>query len=85
VKSGFHIRAEANLHKESIRELAQSFSSEAADMVVNVRGQTRRLSGSAEAQYDQWRKLLYEIYQAETGFMDEPEISAPVRAPQPTG
>ncbi len=85
IKAGFSIRAEANLHKDSISELADSFSSEAADMVVNVRGQTRRLTGSAEAQYDQWRKLLHEIYEAETGFSDETELSAPVRAPQPTG
>lgn len=85
IKSGFGIRAEANLHKESISELAESFSSEAADMVVTVRGQTRRLSGTAEAQYDQWRRLLQEIYQAETGFPLEDDISTPVRAAQPTG
>ena len=85
IKSGFGIRAEANLHKESISELADSFSSEAADMVVNVRGQTRRLTGTAEAQYDQWRKLLQEIYQAETGFPIEDDVSTPVRANQPAG
>ncbi len=85
IKSGFGIRAEANLHKESISELAESFSSEAADMVVSVRGQTRRLTGTAEAQYDQWRRLLQEIYQAETGFPLDEDISTPVRATQPPG
>lgn len=85
IKSGFNIRAEANLHKESISELADSFSTEAADMVVSVRGQTRRLSGTAEAQYDQWRKLLREIYQAETGFDADEDVSTPVRANSPAG
>lgn len=85
IKTGFGLRAEANLHKESITELADSFSSEATPMVVNVRGQTRRLTGTAEAQYEQWRKLLHEIYEAETGFDEDIQVSTPVRAPQPTG
>ena len=85
IKGGFGLRAEANLHKESITELADSFSSEAAPMVVNVRGQTRRLTGTAEAQYEQWRKLLHEIYEAETGFSEDLQLSTPVRAPTPTG
>ncbi|MEO0995990.1 MAG: hypothetical protein AAFX58_00610 [Pseudomonadota bacterium] len=85
IKSGFGLRAEANLHKESISELADSFSSEATPMVVNVRGETRRLTGTAEAQYEQWRKLLHEIYAAETGFGSEVELSVPVREPLPTG
>lgn len=85
IKSGFGLRAEANLHKESISELADSFSSEATPMVVNVSGQTRRLTGTAESQYEQWRKLLHEIYEAETGFSDDIQVSAPVREPQPTG
>jgi len=40
-------------------------------MVVTVKGQTRRLTGTAEAQYEQWRRLLHEIYEAETGLADE--------------
>ncbi len=85
IRAGFNLRASANLHKESIAELADSFGAEAADMVVEVRGQTRRLSGTAEAQYGQWRKLLQEIYEAETGFTEEPVIGTPERAPAPTG
>ncbi|MEL7537373.1 MAG: hypothetical protein AAFZ58_14050 [Pseudomonadota bacterium] len=84
VRSGFTLRASANLHKESIAELADSFGAEAADMVVQVRGQTRRLSGTAESQYGQWRKLLQEIYEAETGFTEEAVIGVPERAPQPS-
>ncbi|MEM8984353.1 MAG: hypothetical protein AAGC71_15080 [Pseudomonadota bacterium] len=85
VRAGFNLRASANLYKESIAELADSFGAEAADMVVEVRGQTRRLSGTAEAQYGQWRKLLQEIYEAETGFTEEEAvIGVPERVPQPT-
>ena len=85
IGSSFNRMAEARLHKESIRELADSFSAEAAPMVVTVRGQTRRLTGTAEAQYEQWRRLLHEIHEAETGFPDEIQVGAPTRAVSPSG
>ena len=76
---------EAGLHLEAIAELSESFGSEAAPMVVNVEGQERRLTGTAEAQYESWRRLLREIYEAETGFTQSIEVGAPARAPEPTG
>jgi hypothetical protein len=85
IGSAFRRNAEARLHKESIRELADSFSSEAAPMVVTVKGQTRRLTGTAEAQYEQWRRLLHEIYEAETGLPEELQVGPPSRAVTPTG
>ena len=36
--------------------------------VVEVEGETHKLTGSAEAQYTQWRALLKRIYISETGF-----------------
>ncbi len=80
IGSAFRRNAEAKLHKESIRELADSFNSEAAPMVVTVKGQTRRLTGTAEAQYEQWRRLLHEIYEAESGFPEDLQVGAPSRA-----
>ena len=54
-------------------------------MVVNVEGQERRLTGTAEAQYESWRQLLKEIYDADTGFSQTVEVGTPARAPEPTG
>jgi hypothetical protein len=48
-------------------------------MVVNVEGQERRLTGTAAAQYESWRRLLKEIYQAETGFTQTVDVGAPSR------
>ncbi len=84
IGSSFSRMAEARLHKESIRELADSFGSEAAPMVVTVKGQTRRLTGTAEAQYEQWRRLLHEIYEAETGFSEDIQVGTPTRAVSPS-
>lgn len=78
-------RSAANLHREEIRELSESFVAEAAPMVVQVQGETLRLTGTAEAQYETWRKLLREIYQTETGFDEAVDIATPIRTPQPTG
>jgi len=76
---------EAGLHLEAIAELSESFGNEAAPMVVNIEGQERRLTGTAEAQFESWRRLLKEIYQAETGFSQSVEVGVPARAPEPTG
>jgi len=76
---------EAGLHLDAIAELSESFGNEAAPMVVNVEGQERRLTGTAEAQYESWRQLLREIHEAETGFSQSVEVGAPARAPEPTG
>ncbi len=76
---------EANMHLEAIAELSRSFGDEAAPMVVNVEGQERRLTGTAEAQYESWRQLLREIHEAETGFSQQIDVGAPARAPEPAG
>ena len=83
--SGFTRRSEAKMHIESIKELSESFGAEAAPMVVTVKGETRRLTGTAAAQYESWRRLLKDIYEAETGFVEAVEVSQPVRVPEPPG
>jgi hypothetical protein len=83
--SAWSLRQSANIHRENIKELSESFGAEAAPMVVRVEGETRRLTGTAEAQYETWRKLLKEIYQAETGFARAVDVGVDGRSPQPTG
>ena len=79
VVGGLRRNSEADIHLDTIAELSESFGAEAAPMVVNVEGQERRLTGTAQAQYESWRKLLREIYEAETGFSAANEASVPVR------
>ena len=40
---------------------------------------------AAEVQYENWRKLLREIHEAETGFTQNIEVGVPARIPEPTG
>ncbi len=73
LSSGFGKSAEAEINLESLRELGESFDATAQPLLVEVEGQTRRLTGTAEEKYREWRRLLREIYTAETGLADTTE------------
>lgn len=82
IYSGFQKQAETKIHREVIEELSLSFSAEAEPLVVDVVGETVRLTGSAEEQYRQWREMLGAIYAAETGLPQE-EDQAGAAEPDP--
>lgn len=67
VKSGFDKGAEVKMHSESLKQLGQSFQAEIQPVVVELEGRTLQLKGTAEEQYIEWRKLLKELYENETG------------------
>jgi len=69
VISGYKKREEAKIHTESVKEISGSFQVEAAPLVVDVEGRTLRLTGTAEEQYAEWRRLLHELYKEETGLV----------------
>jgi hypothetical protein len=79
------MRSSANIYRENIKELSESFVAEAAPLVIQVEGESRRLTGTAEAQYESWRKLLHEIYEVETGFSEEVDLSVNSRSSEPAG
>jgi hypothetical protein len=72
--SGFNVSKEAEINEAAIRELSESFSDEMQPVVMEFEGKQYELKGSAEEQFNQWRKLLRKIYYAETGF--EPDTTA---------
>lgn len=76
LKSGLEARAEAQIHVEALEELGMSLEAEIAPQVIELEDRTVTLSGNVEEQYDQWRTILAEIYQAEIGALEYPEESA---------
>ena len=66
-KSGLDMRAEVKMHGESLKQLGSSFQNEVQPIVVDIEGRTLELKGSAEQQYAEWRRLLRELYENETG------------------
>jgi hypothetical protein len=72
IHAGIATSKEAKIHAEAIRELAASVETELEPIVIEVRGQTLRLSGSAETQYQEWQQLMREIWVTETGLPVDP-------------
>jgi hypothetical protein len=89
IKSGVDLGGQAEIHEDAIRELGVSFESEVKPMVVEVDGQTVELTGSAEAQYAEWQRLLKSIYFTETGLgevnvnADKPSVPRQIPPAEP--
>jgi hypothetical protein len=72
VMSGIKKFSDARVHAQALKEVSQSFQAEVAPQVVEVEGRTLRLTGSAEDQYREWRKMLREMYLEESGGAAQP-------------
>jgi len=77
VYSGIQKKKESSMNRAVIEELGTSFSSEARPLVIEVEGETLRLTGSAEQQYSRWREILRKIYAREAGLL--PENITPIK------
>jgi len=71
IRSNAVRRQEKQLHVETLQELSASFDDEVEPLVVEIQGTQHRLTGTAEIQYQEWRDLLRELYQTETGFVTD--------------
>jgi hypothetical protein len=67
LKSGLDKRAEADMNVQALEELGLSLESEIAPQVIELEDRSVTLTGTVRDQYDQWRELLRQIYQAEVG------------------
>lgn len=76
LKSGFQRRREAQLYAANLEEVSTSFDEELAPMVVEIGDTVHRLDGNAREQYEEWRRLLKDIYQAETGLISDIDVYA---------
>lgn len=67
IKDAFSKGDERQLHVETLAELGNSLEAEIAPQTIELEERTITLTGSVEAQYDQWRELLADIYASEVG------------------
>jgi hypothetical protein len=74
IHAGIATSREAKIHSEAIRELGASVDAELEPVVLEVEGRTLRLEGTAVTQYDEWRRLLREIWANETGLPQDPNL-----------
>jgi len=59
------LNQQTEMHEEGLRELAESFQAEVQPMIVELNSTNVRLTGTATAQYEEWQRLLYDVYRAE--------------------
>ncbi len=83
VMSGIKKGEEAKMHTATLREFAGSFRTEADPLVVEIEGRTLRLTGTAEEQYAEWRRLLHELYVEDTGLVHQAAPGAAAAATTP--
>lgn len=67
IKSGLDKRAQTDIHVQALEELSLSLESEIAPQVIELEDRSITLTGTVRDQYEQWRELLRQIYQAEVG------------------
>lgn len=85
VMSGIKKYSDAKVAAQDVKELANSFQNEVAPQVVELEGRTLKLTGTAEEQYREWRRLLADIYREESGVTVSPSPAAPAPGPDGTG
>jgi hypothetical protein len=84
-------KQEKQIHQQQLEELNGSFDDSIKPVVVAIQGTEHRLTGTADAQYNEWRDLLRQIFVEESGFVPddlsvyagEPEPAAPRQDPLP--
>jgi hypothetical protein len=85
IHAGIATSKEAKIHAEAIRELAASVETELEPIVIEVRGQTLRLTGTAETQYQEWQRLMRDIWATETGLPVDPNLPGAETAEETAG
>ncbi|BFM08087.1 hypothetical protein [Halioxenophilus aromaticivorans] len=67
IKQGLDKRTNSQMHVEALQELGDSLEADVEPHYFDLEDRTVTLTGSVQNQYSQWRKILRDIYQLETG------------------
>jgi len=67
LKQGLEKKQEAAQQTERLAEMGASLEATIAPQVIALEDRTVTLTGTVEAQYQQWRELLQQIYEQERG------------------
>jgi hypothetical protein len=67
----YSISQQREMHQEGLIELAESFQAEVQPMIVDLNSTNVRLTGTAAAQYEEWQRLLHDVYQAENAVISD--------------
>ncbi len=77
IKSGLEKKASKTKFIEDLSEMGASLEAEIEPQVIKLDDRTVTLSGTVEAQYEQWKTLLKKIYVTERGVVAETATEKP--------
>lgn len=63
----YNVYRQSKIQEQDLDELAGGFNNEVAPTQMEVSGTVFKLSGSLDAQYEEWRGILRRIFELETG------------------
>ena len=79
VKAAEEAESDTEIHKAALEELGQSLAADVEITLVQIKGETIELKGTAEAKFREWRRILRQIYEREVRPVQpaDPEIVMP--------
>jgi hypothetical protein len=67
IYNGYVKQNEALLHSATVRELGAALETELEPSVIDLEDRSVTLSGTVDDQYQEWRRILGEMFEAESG------------------
>ena len=67
IRIGYSKQNEALIHSSTLRELGESLESELEPSVIDLQDRSITLSGTVEDQFQEWQRILREMFLAEGG------------------
>ncbi|MDP2562575.1 hypothetical protein [Psychrobium sp. 1_MG-2023] len=74
IKSGYDRDSDAQIHIDTLQELGDSLEASIAPSVIELEDRTVTLTGTVSNQYQQWREILQQIYQLDTGIVTPNQV-----------
>ena len=67
IRRGYQKQGESLIHTATLRELGSSLESELEPSVIDLQDRSVTLSGTVDDQFQEWRRILLELFKAENG------------------
>lgn len=76
IYQGYAKQNEALIHSATIRELGAALEQELEPSVIDLEDRSVTLSGTVDDQFQEWRRILSDLFKAEQGISTQQDISS---------
>ena len=71
IRQGYAKQNEAAIHNSTLIELSAALEAELAPSVIDLEDRSITLSGTVDDQFEEWKRILQAMFEAENGFEAE--------------